>query len=101
MNFQIFHATCHAEAAASTNNLVARLKNEMATGSRGSTPEVMASRSTPPPVRVIKSKSPSRSPSSTQSKLAGTKRKVDFDGLPESLEADCTPPSKKLALAQS
>src|ERR1700733_4424083 len=39
---QIYHATCHAEAVASTNNLAARLRNEVVSGSRSGTPEVQS-----------------------------------------------------------
>jgi len=98
---RIYHATCHAEAAASTNNLVTRFKNEIGstTGSRGSTPEVTSRRSTPPFMRAAKS--PSRSPPSSPSKLAGVKRKVEHGEPSDSTEVDQTPPLKKLALTQS
>ncbi|KAF9464447.1 hypothetical protein BDZ94DRAFT_1289358 [Collybia nuda] len=102
---RVYHATCHAEAVASTNNLAARLRTEMATGSRSGTPEAQSmsvplSRSTPPraTLRDSMSKSPSRSPS-LESKLAGMKRKVDHNDSVISGEADGTPPFKKLALS--
>lgn len=110
--FQIYHATCHAEAVASTNSLAARLRTEMTTGrSRSGTPEASSmsgaislslTRSTPPPttLRDSLSKSPSRSPS-VESKLAGTKRKVETNSTSSSGELDGTPPLKKLALAPS
>jgi pre-mRNA cleavage complex 2 protein Pcf11 len=88
---QIYHATCHAEAVASTNNLLAaRLRNELASGSRGGTPEVHSSRSTPPKHGI-------RSPS-PQSKPVGTKRKVENEDASLNTEADGSPPMKKLAL---
>jgi len=34
---RVYHATCHAEAVASTNNLAARLRNELTSGSRSGT----------------------------------------------------------------
>ncbi|KAF7776009.1 hypothetical protein Agabi119p4_4402 [Agaricus bisporus var. burnettii] len=95
---RVYHATCHAEAAAA-NNLVSRLKNETGIGSRGSTPEVVSSRSTPPLVRATRS--PSRSPTSSSSKMAGVKRKIEHDGPADMNDWDQTPPAKKLALAQS
>lgn len=94
---RVYHATCHAEATASTSNLVTRLKSELGTGSRASTPEANSSRSTPPLVRARRS--PSRSPSSSPSKLVGVKRKVEHED-PSSIAADHTPPLKKLALSQ-
>lgn len=97
--YQVYHATCHAEAAAA-NNLVSRFKNETGIGSRGSTPEVVSSRSTPPLVRATRS--PSRSPTSSSSKMAaGVKRKIEHDGPADMNDWDQTPPAKKLALAQS
>ncbi|KAG6873743.1 hypothetical protein C0995_011562 [Termitomyces sp. Mi166 len=80
---RVYHATCHAEAAASTNTLAARLRTELATGrSRSATPEGSISRT--PPLRTMlreSSESPSKSPSISPSQLAGTKRKVDEDEL--------------------
>lgn len=65
--------TCHTEAVASTNNLLAaRLRKELASGSRGGTPEVHSSRSTPPKHGARSSHSPS-----PQSKPGGTKREVE------------------------
>ncbi|KIM90910.1 hypothetical protein PILCRDRAFT_811403 [Piloderma croceum F 1598] len=91
---RIYHATCHAEAVASTNNLLAaRLRNELASGSRGGTPEVHSSRSTPPKHGVRSSHSPS-----PQSKPGGTKRKVENEDASLNAEADGSPPMKKLAL---
>jgi len=106
--FQIYHATCHAEALASTSSLAARLRNEKAHGSRSATPEVhsitlpmtgvlatgLGLRSTPPPSSLSGTKSPPRSPTSK-----GTKRKVEHDdsGVPQ--EATGTPPLKKVALS--
>ncbi|RDB22818.1 Uncharacterized protein C4G9.04c [Hypsizygus marmoreus] len=106
---RVYHATCHAEAVVSTNSLAARLRTELATGrSRSATPEaqttsgsVSHTRSTPPPatLRDSMSKSPSRSPA-TESRLAGTKRKVDQNESTTTGEADGTPPLKKMALSQ-
>lgn len=104
---QVYHATCHAEAVASTNSLAARLRNEIATQSRPGTPSV--SRSTPPrtatpsTLRLELRKSKSRSPApsmspSPESNLAGTKRKVEHDTRLDG-ETDGTPPLKKLALS--
>lgn len=93
---QVFHATCHAEAVASTNSLAARLRTEVASGSRSGTPDAQSARCTPPkPAAVALRKSTSHSPS-PQSKLAGTKRKAENDD--PSLPADGTPPAKKLAI---
>ncbi|TFK43432.1 hypothetical protein BDQ12DRAFT_674975 [Crucibulum laeve] len=103
---RVYHATCHAEAVVSTSSLAARLRSEIAHGSRSGTPEAQIhsgtiSRATPPPVaaRISKSKSPSLSPS-PEAKLAGTKRKIEpTDSTSTSTEADGTPPFKKLALS--
>ncbi|KAG6831134.1 hypothetical protein H0H92_012559 [Tricholoma furcatifolium] len=97
---KVYHATCHAEAAASTNTLAARLRSEVGPGSRPMTPEAYASRSTPPPTKLRDpSKSPKKSPPSSPSQLAGTKRKVeDDDSLPHG-EIGGTPPLKKAALS--
>lgn len=109
----MYHATCHAEAISSTNSLAARLRTEIASGShtasRSGTPEaqliagtVSYSRSTPPlaKLRDSLSKSPSLSPS-LESKLTGTKRKIEQNDLTAAHEADGTPPFKKLALSPS
>ena len=92
---QIYHATCHAEAVASTNNLAARLRNEVVSGSRSGTPEVQSSRSTPPKHGLITAVRASHSP---QSKPGGTKRKVENEDASLNVEADGSPPTKKLAL---
>ncbi|KAG6856339.1 hypothetical protein H0H87_005457 [Tephrocybe sp. NHM501043] len=79
---RVFHATCQAEAAASTNTLVARLRTELGTGrSRSATPEASLLRSTPPPMLRDPSKSPLKSPPLSPSQLAGTKRKVEDDSV--------------------
>ena len=71
--WQIYHETFHTEAVASANNLLAaRLRNELASGSRGGIPEVHSSRSTLPKHGVRSSHSPS-----PQSKPGGTKREVE------------------------
>ncbi|KXN86429.1 hypothetical protein AN958_10291 [Leucoagaricus sp. SymC.cos] len=95
---KVYHATCRAEAATSASNLVTRLKSEMGSGSRASTPEVASLRSTPPFVRATRS--PSRSPLSSPSKVVGVKRKVEHEEL-TSTGGGHTPPLKKLALAHS
>lgn len=103
-SFQVYHATCHAEALASSSNLVARLRNEL-TGqvrSRSGTPEAQAAAMrvvtnlTPPPSaskRGTKSLSPS-----PDAKRAALKRKVD-DGDGSSEDVEGTPPFKKVALS--
>ena len=66
-------------------------------GSRSGTPETHSSRVTPPPKesRISKSKSPSTPVH--ESKLAGTKRKVQSDDY--AFSGDVTPPFKKSALS--
>ncbi len=64
-------------------------------GSRSGTPETQSSRATPPPTE-LKSKSPLMSPFH-ESKLAGTKRKVESDD--NLVGGGGTPPSKKTALS--
>ncbi|KAH0587693.1 hypothetical protein J132_00504 [Termitomyces sp. J132] len=100
---RVYHATCHAEAAASTNTLAARLRTELATGrSRSATPEAPVSRATPPHTMLREpSESPSRSPSMSSSQLAGTKRKVDEDDSVTASEIGGTPPMKKMAMSPS
>ncbi|KAF8974458.1 hypothetical protein BDZ97DRAFT_1690202 [Flammula alnicola] len=104
---KIYHATCYAEAIASTSTLAARLRSEKAHGSRSATPEVhprtdmlLTVRATPPPpnMRVSKSKSPSLPPS-PESKVTGTKRKVEHSDSNVSEEPTGTPPLKKMALS--
>ncbi|KAF7355411.1 CID domain-containing protein [Mycena sanguinolenta] len=110
---RVYHATCHAEA---TNGLAQRLRSEMASlRSHTSTPEAGATVRTvgTPPLSAAKSslkisesesdtlRSVSLSPSSAESKqLVGTKRKVDDTDRAVSPEAEGTPRTKKLALAQ-
>ncbi|KAJ7368407.1 hypothetical protein DFH08DRAFT_831336 [Mycena albidolilacea] len=98
---RVYHATCHAEAA---NGLAQRLRSELASlRSHTSTPEAVgASRTvvTPPPSGLKNSdalRSVSLSPS-PESKLVGTKRKVDDTDCSVSAEAEGTPRVKKLAL---
>lgn len=93
---QVYHATCHAEAVASTNNLAARLRNEIAAGSRSGTPDAQSARSTPPKAVSTTVKS-SLSPS-PQSKVTGTKRKIENDDPNLPSEANGSPPAKKLAI---
>jgi len=94
---RIYHATCHAEAVTSTSSLVARLRNELSSGSRAGTPEVQSSRSTPPKNGLIKTIRASHSPS-PQPKLGGTKRKVENEDASLNVEADGSPPTKKVVL---
>ncbi|KAG6854830.1 hypothetical protein C0991_012020 [Blastosporella zonata] len=98
---RVYHATCHAEAAASKNTLAARLRSELATGRcRSATPEASVLRSTPPPPMLRdSSKSPSKSPPLSPLQLAGTKRKVDEDDSVAPGEIGGTPPLKKVALS--
>ncbi|KAJ7179034.1 hypothetical protein C8R46DRAFT_1072257 [Mycena filopes] len=107
---RVYHATCHAEAA---NGLALRLRSELAANlrSHSNTPEaaamgsvVAAARaggvSTPPPSGLKSSdalRSVSLSPS-PESKLVGTKRKVDDTDRSVSDEAEGTPRLKKMAL---
>jgi hypothetical protein len=75
--WQIYHATCHTEAVASANSLLAAcLRNKLASGSRGGIPEVPSSRSTPPKHGVRLSHSPS-----PQSKPGGTKCEVENEDV--------------------
>jgi pre-mRNA cleavage complex 2 protein Pcf11 len=100
---QVYHATCHAEAA---SGLALRLRSrELANlRSHSNTPEsvVGAARGavTPPPSGLKISdalRSVSLSPS-PESKLVGTKRKVDDTDRSVSAEAEGTPRLKKLAV---
>jgi len=96
---KIFHATCHAEAAASKSksSLAARLRSEVSAGrSRSRTPESATSRGSPPKGLVKKLDSPS------PSKLAGNKRKAEDDNTASSISrGETTPPLKKQALTLS
>jgi pre-mRNA cleavage complex 2 protein Pcf11 len=95
---RVYHATCHAEAVASTNSLAARLRTEIASGSRSGTPEVQSLRLTPPKTAsTLKAEFRNSQSPSPESSLVGTKRKVEI-GSSISSEADGTPPFKKLAL---
>ncbi|KIM78065.1 hypothetical protein PILCRDRAFT_824778 [Piloderma croceum F 1598] len=68
-----YHVTCDTEAVTSANDLLAAcLRNELASGSRGGTPEVHPSRSTLPKHGARSSHSPS-----LQSKPGGTKCEVE------------------------
>jgi len=79
---RIYHATCHAEAVSSTNNLAARLRSEIEGRSRSGTPEASLSRSTPP--RAGLTPSP-------------TSKKRKAEGLSED-STHMQPPLKKLEL---
>ncbi|KAJ7276504.1 hypothetical protein B0H12DRAFT_1085729 [Mycena haematopus] len=104
---RVYHATCHAEA---TNGLAQRLRSEMASlRSHSSTPEAGARAvGTPPPppssssslkISETESESDALRSVSPESKLVGTKRKVDDTECAVSAEAEGTPRMKKLALA--
>lgn len=110
MPIQVYHATCHAEAVASTNSLAARLRTELAPRSRSGTPD--ASRLTPPKStpssstlksELRKSLTPTPTPDKSQTPpqelTVGTKRKVDDCDTSLNGEAEGTPPFKKLALS--
>jgi pre-mRNA cleavage complex 2 protein Pcf11 len=100
--YKVYHATCHAEATASTSSLAARLRNEIAQRSRSGTPEAHSSRSTPPrhssgashlKLELRRSRSPPSEPT-----LAGTKRKIEND-TSLSDEVDNTPPLKRMLIS--
>ncbi|KAI0774211.1 hypothetical protein C8Q74DRAFT_1268922 [Fomes fomentarius] len=74
---RIYHATCHAEAIASKSSLASRLRNETASRSRSRTPE----NRTPPKVLAMLNGDMRKSETPTPSKLAGTKRKAEDEGL--------------------
>lgn len=96
--YQVYHATCHAEALSSTNTLAARLRSDLASRSRSATPEVM--RATPPKSSANTSLKGIRSSlSPTPDSFAGTKRKVEHNDPLVKGEPDGTPPFKKLALS--
>ncbi|KAF8621585.1 hypothetical protein AX15_007610 [Amanita polypyramis BW_CC] len=89
---KVYHATCYAEAIAVKSSYAARLL----LGSRSGTPETQSSRVTPPTEsRISRSKSPSTP--IHESKLAGTKRKIQSDD--HAFSGDVTPPFKKSALS--
>ncbi|KAJ7283542.1 hypothetical protein C8J57DRAFT_1171278 [Mycena rebaudengoi] len=97
---RVYHATCHAEAA---NGLAVRLRSELANlRSHSGTPESgtggAGARLVTPPPSGLKISEALRSSLSPESKLVGTKRKVDDD---DSLsgEAEGTPRLKMMALA--
>ncbi|KAJ6485163.1 hypothetical protein C8R47DRAFT_1130966 [Mycena vitilis] len=103
---RVYHATCHAEAA---GGLALRLRSELANlRSHTSTPELVAGAArvgtTPPPSGLKSSdalrSSVSLSPS-PESKLVGTKRKVDDTDRSVSAEAEGTPRLKKMAVDSS
>lgn len=101
-HIQIYHATCHAEALTSTNNLAARLRSDLAAQSRSrsgtpSVPSVTPLARTTPPTPPSLLRQPSESP--PESLFMGVKRKAeDTDDALES-EARSTPPLKKIALS--
>lgn len=105
-DFQVYHATCHAEAVASTNNLAARLRNETLRRSRSGSPEASSQRGTPPksvPTSASGLKSELRmdESDSAATSLSGTKRKADDDGDDGGAEVDGSPAAKKQAMSAS
>jgi pre-mRNA cleavage complex 2 protein Pcf11 len=106
---QIYHATCYAEARASTSSLAAKLRTEVGHGSRSATPEVhpmtdviATMRATPPPSSTLRgshSRSTSLSPLRDAASVAGIKRKVEHSDSDMPQEATGTPPFKKVALS--
>ncbi|THH02751.1 hypothetical protein EW026_g162 [Hermanssonia centrifuga] len=94
---RIYHATCHAEAAASKSNLVSRLRNEISSRSRSRTPETLR---TPPRVQAQLNEDVKLGLSSP-SKLIGTKRKAEEENPTSTHEEQLTPPTKKVALSAS
>ncbi|PBL02396.1 hypothetical protein ARMGADRAFT_980989 [Armillaria gallica] len=91
---RVYHATCRAETL-SSNSLAARLRTELAVQlrSRSGTPEAQARAPTPPSALNLSSAS------TPESKLAGSKRKVDETvSTAGNNEAEGSPPAKKLAL---
>ena len=94
-SFQIYHATCHAEASASKSTLAVRLRNEVAgSRSRSNTPEKTR---TPPKIAV--DGVPRKSESPTPTTPVGTKRKAEDDHPHGHSGSGDAPPSKKLAVA--
>ncbi|KII95071.1 hypothetical protein PLICRDRAFT_33902 [Plicaturopsis crispa FD-325 SS-3] len=103
---RVYHATCHAEAVASTNNLAARLRNETLRRSRSGSPEASSQRGTPPksvPTSASGLKSELRmdESDSAATSLSGTKRKADDDGDDGGAEVDGSPAAKKQAMSAS
>ncbi|KAJ7228562.1 hypothetical protein GGX14DRAFT_413709 [Mycena pura] len=105
---RVYHATCHAEAAQS--GLALRLRSDLAASlrSHSSTPEIRPVGSgavaAPQVLTGLKSSDASLRASlspSPESKLTGTKRKVEDTDRTVSDEAEGTPRAKKLALAQA
>lgn len=90
LSSQIYHATCHAEALATSGSLTARLRQGF-TGSRSGTPDAPSLRATPP--RLTKAELPS-----PNSKV-GVKRKVEADSVDG--RPDGEPPLKKVILASA
>ena len=87
---KMFHATCHADAAAGTSTLLTRIKQQTGSRSRSATPEF----STP-----VEHKSSVRLAEYTH---GSTKRKAlefDNDDDPSSPAREGTPPSKKIAIS--
>jgi len=89
---KIYHATCHAEALATSGSLTARLRLGFASSrSRSGTPDAPSLRTTPPRLGKVESPSP-------HSK-AGVKRKIEA-GITDS-QTNGSPPLKKVILASA
>ncbi|PCH41107.1 hypothetical protein WOLCODRAFT_137194 [Wolfiporia cocos MD-104 SS10] len=92
---KIYHATCHAEAAASKTTLAVRLRNEMtASRSRSRTPP-----RTPPKVVVTLCGEVKKSESPPPLTPSGTKRKAEDESTASSAGRIDAPPSKKVAMS--
>jgi len=87
---KIYHATCHAEALATSGSLTARLRQGFAS-SRSGTPDAPSLRTTPPRLGKVESTSPNSK--------AGVKRKIEVD-IADS-QTDRSPPLKKVILASA
>ncbi|KAM5540448.1 hypothetical protein V8D89_005906 [Ganoderma adspersum] len=90
---RIYHATCHAEAAASKSSLAVRLRNERTSRSRSRTPE----KATPPRVHATLNGDPRKSETPTPSRLAGMKRKAEDDHAVTVKREGNVPQAKRVA----
>jgi pre-mRNA cleavage complex 2 protein Pcf11 len=98
---KVYHATCHAEAAASTTTIVSRLRVEGLTSrSRSGTPDVHGRIISPRPSPTrpdFKVEFDATKTVSDGSQLAGLKRKAESDDEHSDHPPD-TPPLKKVAI---
>ncbi|KAF8592392.1 hypothetical protein K439DRAFT_1503404 [Ramaria rubella] len=98
---RIYHATCHAETS-TANSLASRLRHEAAVAerSRSGTPDVVGVGSTPLRTSAVTSlKNEVKRSQSPETRLIGTKRKVEDVNDSAKVEDDETPPSKRVALS--